>query len=82
MKRDKKLIYEILRYAEETSPGLLGMLNRPDIPGYTPEQISYHVVLCYQAGYVHFAEGTHAITYLTWAGHEALEAHRCNPCVS
>ena len=32
MKRDKKLIFEILRYVEETSPGLLGMLNRPELP--------------------------------------------------
>ena len=80
MKRDKKLLFEILKYVEETSPGLLGILSRPDIPGYTNEQVSYHVVLCQEAGYVHFAEGTRAMTSLTWAGHEALEVYRCNPC--
>ena len=81
MKRDKKLIFAILRYVEETSPGLLGMLARPEIPGYTAEQVSYHIQLCHEAGYIHCAEGIKVMTSLTWEGHEALDRFRCNPCL-
>ena len=48
------------------------MLKRPTIDGYSPEQVSYHMVLCHEAACVHYAPDTKALSTLTWKGHEAL----------
>ena len=49
MRRDKKLIDKILRYAEENADdGLTPCF--PEFPCYTQKQVEYHIRLCVQAG--------------------------------
>ena len=69
----------ILEYVEENSTGIGTVLKRPTIDGYSPEQVSYHMVLCHEAGCVHYAPDTKALSTLTWKGHEALKRFRTNP---
>ncbi len=84
MKRDMDLIREILLVTEE---GIHGFAPRTiEIPGYTQEQIGYHVFLLGQAGLAN----THdleingdispraRVINLTWAGHEFLDLAREN----
>ena len=58
MKRYMELIIAILEYAEREGNGKL--LSQPEIAGYTPEQINYHIQLCGEAGYLE-AEGTEKV---------------------
>lgn len=54
----------------------------PGIEGYSPEEISYHVKLLHQAGLIEAHENPEVGTfeflpkYLTWEGHEFLDASR------
>ncbi|PKV63379.1 DUF2513 domain-containing protein [Pontibacter ramchanderi] len=82
MKRNIDLVRQILLKTEE-----LGFLNRSfelSIEDYSKEEISYHVKLLAQAGYLE-AEyiSCKELTEwnpisLTWSGHEFLDAARDN----
>ena len=78
MKRDKKLILTILRYIRDNAHGN-GEIPVPDVNGYESSIVSYHVRLCWQAGFVEVVtrrDGTpiHSrIRALTWDGHNHLE---------
>ena len=78
MKRYQDLICKLLAWAEQ-KPDLTPELP-PEIEGYTPEQVRYHVELCSEAGYLHIHTSKdgkkHAIRSLTWQGHEVLEKKR------
>lgn len=76
MQRDMDLVREILRYIENHTD----MGNNPmEIPGYTEEQISYHVKIMHQAGLIEAIDfSSHngeswAPRCLTWEGHEFLD---------
>ncbi|MYB48786.1 MAG: DUF2513 domain-containing protein [Dehalococcoidia bacterium] len=69
MKRYMQLIRAILQYVECHGNGQ--SMCQPEIDGYTPAQVSYHIELCKQAGYI-WADGPFPQT-LTWAGHNALD---------
>lgn len=80
MKRDMDLIRNILLEIEEI-PYDAGLYDL-QIEGYSPLEVSYHIMLLDQAGYV---DGENASTMgnakwkvrsLTWQGHEFLEASR------
>jgi hypothetical protein len=80
MKRDMDLVRTILLEVEEhESP--TGVVDLK-APGYSPEQIAYHVKLLMQAGLIegHNASGMQNFrwiaTSLTWRGHEFPEAAR------
>ncbi len=82
MKRDMKLICQLLAYVEcnETE----GPMDIPTVPGYSDGQIHYHVGLCVEAGYIDAAKpGIYSvgrrfpsINRLTWQGHNALDELR------
>lgn len=78
MKRDLNLIREILVAVEANLDPQAWIDPEPD--GYTPDQISYHVMLMDQAGLI---EGWNrsaigvfrwSARNLSWEGHEILEA--------
>ena len=73
MKRYMKLIRTVLEYVE--CHGNSEFLAPPEVDGYTPEQVLYHVELCAQAGYIEAQSGQHPRA-LTWQGHEALDKMR------
>ena len=91
MRRDMKLITEILRHTEnsesadaEKQPELVPL---PQLKGYTPEQVRYHALLCEDAGFIGLERRADfdtspetmritGITGLKWAGHERLQAIR------
>ncbi|MYE07109.1 MAG: DUF2513 domain-containing protein [Chloroflexi bacterium] len=79
MKRYMALILEILRFTERQC-GDEHMIQPPEIDGYTPRQVHYHVGLCGEAGYLHVQasskRGEFFIQSLTWQGHEELDKHR------
>ena len=80
MKRDMDLVRKILLELEDT-PYELGGFDL-ELEGYSPDQISYHVMLLNEAGLI---EANDLSTFggkkwtpkrLTWAGHEFIEASR------
>ena len=82
MKRDFKLIYRILCHVERHTNGPIQV---PDVDGYEPEVVHYHVGLCEEANYLVVAgkpslyDGKRmfsGIERLTWDGHEALDQLR------
>ena len=79
MKRHMKLIARILRYVEENGNG--ASLEHPEVEGYSPIQVSYHVNLCVEAGFLNTSvliskTTKKMIETLTWKGHEFLDANR------
>ena len=72
MNRDTDLIKQVLKYVKCSGPGPRGFLFHPDIPGFSEEQVEYHVRLCDDAGYVR-TNSTGHLKELTWAGHDALD---------
>ena len=74
-----KLIFALLRHTEKKDS--LEFTAVPEINGFTPQQVHYHVGLCEQANLltVRSISGADApypqyvIGQLTWNGHEALE---------
>lgn len=78
MRRYMDLILRILQYVETNGNG--EMLPAPEMDGYTPAQVHYHIDLCMQAGFVdaRVISGAeepskrYCIGSLTWHGHEAL----------
>lgn len=83
MKRDMELVRSILLALEEApfDGGPLGRLEHKD---HTSEEVSYHLMLLHEAGLIHafdFSpdEDTDWVPgWLTWAGHEFLDAARDN----
>src|SRR4051812_16606209 len=80
MKRDMDLVRKILLKLEEDTD--TGMVINFTIDGYEPDLVSYHVYLLSDAGLLH-AKNVSDLTYfewapsfLTWAGHEFLDASR------
>ncbi|MDE0534346.1 MAG: DUF2513 domain-containing protein [Albidovulum sp.] len=85
MKRQMKLIFQILKYAEanvhngEPAP-------MPEFDEYSRSEVEYHVKLCDQAGYIDYIHGGGkrkapvSIENLTWAGHDALDRMRKDGC--
>lgn len=79
MRRYKSLILAILEYAERTAGE--GCTNAPEVKGYSPLQVDYHVGLCSEGGLLHIKETPnpsgewkkYAIVNLTWKGHSAME---------
>ncbi len=75
MKRYMQLILEILKYTERYGNGK--ELSLPEVEGYTPDQVNYHVKLCEEAGYLDdifvISPGRYEIGRLTWQGHEFLD---------
>ena len=82
MKRYMELICRLLAFAEglESTGGTFP----PEMSGFTPEQVHYHVQLCAEAGYLHVDKNAgvgspylrHRIMSLTWQGHEKLQELR------
>ncbi len=80
MKREPDLIRQILLQIEQ-HPGLTGPVKL-DLADYTPDQISYHVMLLDEAGLIEASNDTNfggiewSPDRLTWHGHEFLDAAR------
>ncbi len=75
MKRHMKLIALILHHAEEFGNGR--SIGPPELPGYKPEQVLYHIGLCSQAGFLVIEGGDGGyIRHLTWDGHEFLASNK------
>ena len=79
MKRDMDLIRQILIEIEEASFSPAGV--RLQIPGRSPTEISYHVKLLAEAGFIgaRFSLGTQehwTPLSLKWEGHEFLDNAR------
>jgi hypothetical protein len=75
MKRDmglvRRLVLAIEGSATGAPPGAL------EIPGYTPEQVAYHMRLMLESGMVTRLDGAAAgLVSLTWQGHEFADAAR------
>ena len=85
MRRSMKLICKLLEYAEEMTDGFTAV-KPPEFNDYSGIEVSYHIRLCDEAGYMAKAnhllpKGDHdryMIVSLTWQGHEALDAMRQN----
>lgn len=86
MRRDFELIRELLRQIEEKSDLGHRKAEDFDIPGFERSQISYHIRLLYEAGFVS-GEAIRSkssperlidfwVFDLTWQGHEFLAAAR------
>lgn len=82
MQRNMDLVRAILLECEQHAgaPGF-----RVEVPGYSPEEIGYHIRLLGQAGFLTYGEmSTRGDPYgayvksLTWAGHEFLDSCRDN----
>ena len=80
MKRDLDLTRKILEQVEEKSEGMGGV--EIDIPGQSAQDVSYHVMLLNEAGFLTAVDLSdkggldwRPIT-LTWPGHEFLDAVR------
>ena len=82
MKRDMDLIRTILLEVEKLP--LSGANSELEIPGHTPEEVTYHIMLCQEAGLLDAVDassfdGTYWIpTRLTYQGHEFLDAARAD----
>lgn len=80
MKRDLDLLREILLEVEER--GQPNELIDPQVEGRNELEISYHVMLASDAGLIKALDRTAigvfrwSASYLTWAGHEFLDASR------
>ena len=80
MKRDMNLVRQVLLEVEKQP--FTGSWIDLDIEGYTPETVTYHVMILYEAGLIEamdlstFGGSVWKPTSLTWEGHEFLEAAR------
>jgi hypothetical protein len=80
MKRDLDLVRLILLEVEKNDNPVRPITVEAE--GYSPDEISYHVMLLEQAGYLTANNSSHlrGISYapksLTWDGHEFLDAAR------
>ena len=77
MKRDMDLARQIL-FEIEGLPNGNDVILQPEIENRSSDEVSYHIMLLVQAGYIEGEEapdGWHASS-LTWLGHEFLDAAR------
>ena len=83
MKLNKDAIRTVLLAVEADKGGPRGWIDI-EIPGFTEEQISYHVELLSEAGFLEAQDLSHLTSYewkpkrLTFAGHEYLDTVRDN----
>jgi DNA-binding MarR family transcriptional regulator len=77
MKRDMEIVRKILEEVE-SFPYRPSKFIHPEIEGYTPEQIDYHIEILEEANLLVASRATRRIIpiRLTWDGHEFLEATR------
>ena len=77
MKRNWTLIKLLLRHVERhVTPETLSHIGIPypeDLNGFNDEQISYHITLCEEAGFIVLNENIRHIRRLTWEGHNKLD---------
>lgn len=79
MQRDLDLVRQILLAVEAKPTANASAL---DMPGYSDEQVTYHIRIMLQAGLLEVLNQTtdqaerYAPTSLTWAGHEFLDLAR------
>lgn len=82
MKRDMDLIRKLLLLIEEQGHDKIRWIENVEIEGYTEQQISQHVWLLADGGYIeaidlsNMSRIAHRPRCLTWRGHEFLEAIR------
>lgn len=82
MRRDMSLIRQLLLLTEDRGSDMHSWIEDTIIEGFTHEQISYHVWLLKDAGFVDaqdlsdMDEADFKPKYLTWLGHEFLDAVR------
>ena len=75
MKREKDIIYQILKWAEENATG---MAKAVDLE-IDPDKLHYHIRLCKEAGFLRpqtvigSGMNQYQVKDLTWAGHNALD---------
>jgi hypothetical protein len=80
VKRDLDLIRQILLEVEKNENPIRSIEIR--VEGFSPEQVSYHVMLLNQAGYLTATDNSSLRGFswypksLTWEGHEFLDAAR------
>lgn len=77
MRRKMKLIREILTYVEEQPAG--GMIPIPEFDDYSQGDVSEHVKLCAEAGFLEITSHRGyptRILRMTWQGHEELKRLR------
>ena len=80
MKRDMELVRNILLAVEQRP--MLQTAPKLDFPEYSPEAVSYHVMLLHQAGLMEAYDAScdndlvWIPRWLTWSGHEFLDASR------
>jgi len=81
MKRDMDLVREILLKVEESTNDPRGFITL-DLPGRSPQEVSYHVMLLSEAGWLEASNHSSSAGYswkpkrLTWQGHEFLDNAR------
>ena len=77
MKRNMDLIRRILFEMEKQPFPMRNKIGLP-IEGYSPDEITYHIVLLIEADLIlgYDVAGKRYPKRLTWAGHEFLEASR------
>ena len=80
MRRDFKLIRQILHYVEQEKQNG-DEIPLPELADYRTCEIEYHVKLCEEAGYLDIRVSSHdkkpvAIVRMSWQGHEALDELR------
>ncbi len=82
MKRDMELLRLILLKLEEVEPFQF-VYGPPEVGGYEPLDVAYHVRLLFEAGFIgaQFSANDAGppsiiISHLSWRGHEFLDAAR------
>ena len=79
MRRDMTLVKKILKYVEDNIPSPRNFIANPECPGFTEEQVDYHVALCAKTGLLE-RNNAGMILDLTWSGHDELARLReCPP---
>ena len=82
MKRDMELIRQVLLQVEDRSTGPVRPIGRLEIDGYSYDQITHHVWLLADAGFLTAQNFSHLSGVdwrpisLTWAGAELLDTIR------
>ncbi len=79
MKRNMAIIRAVLEYLEHACKGDGALIPVPSCELYSDEELSYHVGLCFQAGYMEgkriaFTDTNiqYQMIALTWKGYEKL----------
>ena len=78
MRRNPELIYQILEYVEREHREASVYLKDSPFEGVDYDEVAYHTVLCFEAGYIvaEFGQKPIVIRRLTWKGHDALDELR------